>query len=470
MQLHAQPTIDAEEARRRIDADRRLLSEADKRQRDLQAEMAQMREERDKLNARLLEAGRMIQASEAQLSAIEARKSELEAQERHVRGSLEARRGSMSTLLVALQRMGRNPPPVMITQREDALAMVRSAMLLAAAFPELRQQAQALSDQLNDLVRVMSSIKVESEKLQAETLRWNEAKVRVASLMETKKQSLAERQEELSQVRKATAEISRNVSDLNELLARLDRAVQENTRLGQYERQLEAERLAEAQRQAAARAQVEPRQADQGVRQVPTIEVRPPPAAQQPPQAQPQPKLAAPAPERPVNDAGPAITLAPGDKLAMAAPGRIQPAIPFHLAKARLPLPAQGRRVLNFNDRTQSGRSQGIVIETRHGAQITSPSDGWIMYAGEFRSYGQILIINAGGGYHLLLAGLSQIDVQVGQFVLAGEPVGTMAAQPKTLQGKTQDNAPVLYVEFRKDQRPIDPEPWWADNSRKVQG
>jgi septal ring factor EnvC (AmiA/AmiB activator) len=101
---------------------------------------------------------------------------------------------------------------------------------------------------------------------------------------------------------------------------------------------------------------------------------------------------------------------------------------------------------------------------------VVSPCDGWIVYAGEFRSYGQLLIINAGGGYHILLAGLSQIDVQLGQFVLTGEPVGVMSTAGRTTPGKAQDNAPVLYIEFRKDQRPIDPDPWWADASRKVQG
>jgi septal ring factor EnvC (AmiA/AmiB activator) len=156
------------------------------------------------------------------------------------------------------------------------------------------------------------------------------------------------------------------------------------------------------------------------------------------------------------------VVLAPsGDRLAMASPGRIQPAIPFHLAKGKLPMPAQGKRILSFGDRAQTGRSNGIVIETRQAAQVTSPNDGWIMYAGEFRSYGQILIINAGGGYNILLAGLSQLDVQVGQFVLAGEPVGKMAANNKS---------PGIYVEFRKDGQPINPDPWWADGSRKVQG
>ena len=116
----------------------------------------------------------------------------------------------------------------------------------------------------------------------------------------------------------------------------------------------------------------------------------------------------------------------------MLTPGRIKPAMPFPDAKGLLPLPAQGKRVLKFGEKTQYGsQSKGMVIETRHGAQVVSPSDGWIVYAGEFRSYGQLLIINAGGGYHILLAGLSQIDVQLGQFVLAGEPVGVMSAAAK---------------------------------------
>jgi septal ring factor EnvC (AmiA/AmiB activator) len=172
------------------------------------------------------------------------------------------------------------------------------------------------------------------------------------------------------------------------------------------------------------------------------------------------------------DDRGSSVVLAPSsERVAMLTPGRIKPAIPFPEAKGLLPLPAQGRRVLTFGEKTQYGsQSKGLVLETRYGGQVVSPTDGWIVYAGEFRSYGQLLIINAGGGYHILLAGLSQIDVQLGQFVLAGEPVGVMSAAAKAAQAKTQENAPILYIEFRKDQRPIDPDPWWLDASRKVQG
>jgi septal ring factor EnvC (AmiA/AmiB activator) len=133
-----------------------------------------------------------------------------------------------------------------------------------------------------------------------------------------------------------------------------------------------------------------------------------------------------------------------------------------------LPLPVHGRRLLAFGDKNQFGRiSKGMVIETRPSAVVTSPCDGWIVYAGQFRSYGQVLIINVGGGYHILMANLSRIDVGVGRFVLTSEPIGAMASNIV----RSQDNAPVLFVEFRnKEGQSIDPGPWWATGSQKVQG
>lgn len=456
--LPALAQSDLDEAKRRRDAEAHKLTESDLRAKEIQADVATLRQEREKLNAQLLQTAKLIQASETTLNAIEGRIQELEEQEKLKLGSLEARRGSMSGLLAAMQRMGRNPPPVMITRREDALAMVRSAKLIGFAFPELRAQAQALSDELNEIIRTKTEKEGEAAKLRAETQRFNEMRTSMAALLETKKQSLTERQEELAQVRRATAELARGVTDLNELISNQEKLIADKTRLGAYEKQLREE--AQREQAAASPAPAEPPAAA--------------PAKTADPKSDPTTRQAAATPEKAPpktrTDAQPAVTLAPGDRLAMATPGRIQPAIPFHLAKGRLPLPAAGRRVLNFGDRTQRGKSEGVVIETRHGGRITAPNDGWVMYAGEFRSYGHILIINAGGGYHVLLAGLSQTDVQVGQFVLAGEPVGVMPAAAKTLQGKAQDNAPVLYVEFRKDQKPIDPESWWAVSAKKVQG
>jgi septal ring factor EnvC (AmiA/AmiB activator) len=83
------------------------------------------------------------------------------------------------------------------------------------------------------------------------------------------------------------------------------------------------------------------------------------------------------------------------------------------------------------------------------------------------------LIINAGDGYHVLLAGMERLDVQLGQFVLAGEPVAAMASQRLASVGAVDIGAvqPVLYIEFRKDGASIDPAPWWvASNVEKVGG
>ena len=91
------------------------------------------------------------------------------------------------------------------------------------------------------------------------------------------------------------------------------------------------------------------------------------------------------------------------------------------------------------------------------------------MFAGPFRGYGQMLIISANGGYHVLLAGLTNIDGVVGQMVLAGEPVGRMGAQqqgnaPKGIGGES------LYIEFRRNGVPVDPAPWFAALREKVSG
>ena len=94
-----------------------------------------------------------------------------------------------------------------------------------------------------------------------------------------------------------------------------------------------------------------------------------------------------------------------------------------------------------------------------------------MVYAGAFRSYGQLLILNAGGGYHVLLAGMDRISVDLGQFVLTGEPVAVMGDGSQAATVTTEPKQPVLYVEFRKDGTPIDPSPWWATNEgEKVRG
>jgi septal ring factor EnvC (AmiA/AmiB activator) len=165
------------------------------------------------------------------------------------------------------------------------------------------------------------------------------------------------------------------------------------------------------------------------------------------------------------------------DLAALKDPGRLTPAVAFAANRGHLRLPVNGARIREFGASDGAGGTQkGLSIATHSGAEITAPCDGWVVYAGPFRSYGQLLILNAGGGYHVLLAGMERISVDLGQFVLTGEPIAVMGA---VLGGGSQVSTavatgakqPVLYVEFRKDGTPIDPSPWWAANEgEKVRG
>lgn len=154
-------------------------------------------------------------------------------------------------------------------------------------------------------------------------------------------------------------------------------------------------------------------------------------------------------------------------------PGRLSPAIPFTRAKGTLPLPVNGVRIREFGAADGlGGHEKGLSISSRPGAQITAPCDGWVVYAGVFRNYGQLLILNAGDGYHVLLAGMDRISVDLGQFVVTGEPVAVMGGRAQAATAIASGSGqPVLYVEFRKDGTPVDSGPWWAaSDSEKVRG
>ena len=212
-----------DEARTTLEAQRGKLQSTRSKEHDLEVSLKDLRKEREKLNVRLVETAALIQKSESRLTSIETRLDELRTQEQLVRGSLAQRRGQIAKLLAVLQRMGRNPPPVMMTHRDDALAMVRSAILLASAFPGLSKQALELTERLKELIRVMTDIRDEGERLKAETQSLMDARTRLSGLMTTKKKSLTARESELRTVREAAADISRDVNSLTALIASIDK-------------------------------------------------------------------------------------------------------------------------------------------------------------------------------------------------------------------------------------------------------
>ncbi|MET3589671.1 septal ring factor EnvC (AmiA/AmiB activator) [Bartonella silvatica] len=143
----------------------------------------------------------------------------------------------------------------------------------------------------------------------------------------------------------------------------------------------------------------------------------------------------------------------------------------FEKRKGSLLFPVLGKRIRHVHNSSQVMRF-GEMIETESKAVVVSPADALIAFAGPFRSYGQLIILNVGNGYHIVLIGMSRINVTQGQFVLAGEPLGMMGTQfiANSVALDIGKTVPMLYIEFRKQGKPVNPTPWWrTEKTRRNQ-
>ncbi len=396
------------------------IGAAASRSKELEIEIEALLAEKKTLVQALVEVAARIQGHESHMSATEKRLARLELENRILAVRLQARRETLANMLIALQKLEQHPPPAIIVKPGNVLDAIRSAMLLANAVPEIRAEANALSRELVRLVRLREEITDENLRLADNARKLKKERLRIGKLLELKKEMARKTRNEAIAQKKYFRKLAKEAKNLKQLIARLkeqalmaeQKALQEKER-----REKAAARLADAKTREQKKQQA---------------------------------------------------------RLAMLSPARLKPAVPFAKSMGLLPFPAQGTRIRAFGDaQSGGGTSHGVTIKTRQQAQIISPNDGWVVYAGEFRGYGQLLIVDGGNGYHVLLAGMSRIDVDVGQFVLAGEPVGTMgdhAARSAAIGTADAQSNPLLYVEFRKDGSSIDPEPWWAGNIKKAKG
>ena len=129
--------------------------------------------------------------------------------------------------------------------------------------------------------------------------------------------------------------------------------------------------------------------------------------------------------------------------------------------RGQLTAPVAGRIVRSWGDPTEGGPATGISYRAAPAARVVAPCGGRVVFATSFRSYGLLLIVDCGGGYHAVLAGFDRLDVKVGQQVAAGEPVGVMPAWEPGASG----SRPSLYVELRREGQPVNPAPWLRASS-----
>lgn len=386
------------------------LGVSSEQQRKIEAEIATLRADRVRLNQALIDSVGRVGAIEKRAEQVEIRLEASTSSEQALVKSLESRRALIGEVLLVLQRMGRRPPPALLVRPEDILEGIRASMLLGSVLPQMRAELDTLKTDLDRLVSVRDKIKAEKTNLAHELSDLKEQRARLAALVEARQQALSQAQNALDVEAERARALAAKATSLRDLITRMEAEIET------------AKRAAEAARQADA-----------------------------------------------AREAADAALSRESRAKALAAPfrdvARLAPAVAFADLKGRLPLPAAGTIVKRFGASDSSGASEkGVSVAVRENAVVAAPCDGWVVFSGKYRTYGQLLIINVGGGYYVTLAGMSQISVNVGQFVLAGEPVASMGDGAVRTAAAIAIGAkqPILYVEFRKDGTSIDPGPWWA--------
>lgn len=369
-----------------------------------------------------------IRESESTVAALEARIAALSVDETAKAATLRARQAEHNRTVAGLLRIARIPEAALLATPQSPTDTARGAILMRAALGQIEHDAAALRTALADLARVREELGSKRGALVAENATLVRVRDRLAALVAVK------------------TGLQRDDADIRARAAHIDALVAEARDVREL-----LERL--------------------GLARVEPVPEPPPPVAR--PEPAPAP---APAPEKAPADvpaAPAAVADAPVPPAAEPAPAPEPPpavvaALPPSPAPAPPPaaesgLPANGRVVLRFGEADAEGLiTRGLTIETVANAQVIAPRAGEIVFAGAFRGFGRLLIIQHGDGYHTLLSGFSRIDSAVGSRVLAGEPVGAMSDET--------DDRPVLYLELRLNGRPINPLPWLTAGTSKVSG
>jgi len=412
----APPVDPAAELQRKRDQTRAELLELQKtiglstdKAAGLQASIDALEKSTTSLRQALIDSAVRRKALEKKVSDSENRLTGLKTGEERIVRSLHERRGVLAEVLAALQRMGRNPPPALLVTPEDALGSVRSAILLGAVVPGIRTETDKLVGDLKELTSLKTSILAEKTTL-TETMTSGLEEERRMDLLLTENDKLSKRNAgELDAERKRSEELASKTTSLEGLISSLEGEISSVHEAVETARAEEQRRLALSDEQRAQAREF----AENGV----------------------------------------------PDK------NRIAPAYPFSELKQKLELPVAGDILREFGVMDDTGHpARGIIIASNPGALMTAPADGLVVFAGKFRSYGQMIILNVGDGYHLVFSGMEEVKTRQGKFVFAGEPLAVMGE--KRVASATalalETDRPTLYIEFRKDGKPVDSRPWWT--------
>ena len=387
----AQIRKDNQENTEKLDTLKRQIEETSQRAISLEDEARAVRKEIAKIQQDLIKSTAAIQTIEDEILDKENNLEDLRVRELDLEANLKKKNFEMASTLGAMQRLSIQKTSVVAFKPDNAINTLRTTALLKVILPDLRNRADILEDDLSELNNIRAEMRQQNVELRNELTKLVIANNDVDTLLKQRVVKQKDIEYSTQKERDKLKSIAANAKDLQDLIERIETEI--------------------ALREEAAR------KAQEALR------------------------------DKPGNKTNAvAAATVPMPKSNMA----------FAQAKGNIPLPARGSISQIYNQLLPTGqRSKGIIVNTRIGAPVIAPHDGRVVYSGIFRSYGQLLIIDHGGGYHTLLAGMENINGIVGQWILKGEPVGQMSSASSSSNSRQK-----LYVELRQKGKPINPMPW----------
>ena len=395
------------------------------------ARIAVETEIRDRLQGirqELIKTARETQSNEAVMADSEAKLAALTALHADRARDFSDLRSRLASLTAAMQRLARRPPEAILTSSQPPLDNARAMMLVRFLVPDIKREVDTVREQLSAIETLNQQVQAERDRYQAASLALEERRGQLDKLIERKNalwRGISSPQTPVDQLKESSEALSALLDALKE----------------QGDARADAGDRLRALMASAPTGPAKPH------RPAPVV------AADAKPPAIEAPRSATVERARPSEQTAVARAAPPSAADATQVPA----AGSFAASKGRLTNPAFGRVIGRFGETDELGlTAKGIVVQTRPNAPVVSVHDGKVIYAGPFRGYGRIIIVEHGQGFLTLLAGLDRIDVRAGQALLAGEPVGTMKGPAEIDDVRSRD----LYIEVRRNGAPVDPLAW----------
>lgn len=330
-----------------------------------------------------------IQEKEETLSNLEKKQEQNQIRQVELEERLSMSDRQLIRIVTGMQTLALRPQELLLFRSFSPLDMLRSQLMMRYSLPVVGGISRQTRSDLSELTQLRSSLQQQIVQIKAATAQLNERSNQLDKLYQQKSLLQAQYKASQDQADKRAQSLAAQASDIKDLLAKLA-----------------AEKKRQEKQMRATQS-----------------------AIQYMGQSRPSFRM-------------------PSTGTALRSQSKVGG---FIKAYGQLLYPIRGDVIQSFGEETISGaHTRGMTIRGRARAQVVAPSDGTVLFAGPFKNYGQLLILDNGDNYLTLLAGMERIDTNVGQEILAGEPIGQM-----------KESNSDLYIEIRKDGQPVNPAPWF---------